>query len=62
MPKTKIDQTYTVEADQQQWLETMARQYDLPDASKALRILIDFAIQDGDEAAIFETIRCLRCD
>ena len=59
--KHKKDKTYTLEEDQHAWLTSVANEYKLPDASKALRVLIDFAIDDGDKVAIFDSIRCPRC-
>lgn len=47
--------------DQFAFLEEMAAAHNLPDAGKALRALIDYAIQDGDRDQIFTEIRCLRC-
>jgi hypothetical protein len=49
-------------SDKIQFLEDMAKKYDLPDAGKALRILVDHA---RDNPALHETIftepRCLDC-
>ena len=61
MSKEKRKEVFEVEADQMAWLEDMARQYHLPGASKALRVLLDYAMEDGDKAAIFQTIRCRHC-
>lgn len=61
MNKSKVTGSFEIEADQQVWLENMAQRHQLRDASKALRVLLDYAIEDGDEKAIFETIRCTRC-
>ncbi len=61
MEKAKTDVTYTLEGAHQEWLQAMATAHNLPNPSKALRVLIDYAIQDGDEKNIFETIRCARC-
>jgi hypothetical protein len=47
--------------DQAAFLAEMAATYDLPDAGKALRVLIDYAMQEGDRDAIFSQVRCLRC-
>lgn len=57
----KVDVSYQVQPDQQKWLEDMAAAHNLPDADKALRCLLDFAMEDGDPKAIFETIRCRHC-
>jgi len=61
MPKEKVDQSFTIESDQKEWLNKMAQEYHLPDASKALRVLLDYAIEDGQPAEIFDTIRCRHC-
>ncbi len=42
-------------------LQAAAEKYQLPDAGKALRCLIDYAATDGDWDEIFSKIRCLRC-
>lgn len=57
----KVEINVTLYEDQQAWLEAMAVKYDLPDASKALRVLVDFAVEDGDLDTIFETVRCRHC-
>lgn len=61
MNKSKVNSSFEIEADQQAWLESMAQRHQLRDASKALRVLLDYAMEDGDEQAIFEKIRCTRC-
>ena len=55
---------YTVElkAEQYEFLQQMATRYNLPDASKALRCLINFAMTEKQhEEEIFKTVRCLYC-
>jgi len=44
-----------------QFLEEMAKKYDLPDRDKALRCLLDYAMAEGDRDLIFREIRCLHC-
>ena len=63
MPSDKIDQTFEIEQEQFDWLGKVAEDYELEDASKAMRVLLDFAIQDGDSDAIFavENMRCRFC-
>ena len=43
------------------WLKEMASKYDLPDEHKALRCVLDFAMQDADPDTIFQEIRCRHC-
>ena len=61
MQKSKLLEKFEIEADQLEWLKAMAESYSLPDASKALRVVLDHAMQDADEDQIFMAIRCRRC-
>ncbi len=63
MPKDKITQTLEIERGQLDWLGEVAGEYGLADESKALRVLLDFAIQDGDNELIFspQNARCRFC-
>jgi hypothetical protein len=57
--------TYTVELDKHMmtFLEEMQTQYDLPDSSKALRVLITYALDpETDRDRIFSDIRCFDCE
>jgi hypothetical protein len=57
--------TYTVELDKHMmtFLEEMTTQYDLPDTSKALRVLITYALDpETDRDRIFSDIRCFDCE
>jgi hypothetical protein len=57
--------TYTVELDKHQmaFLEEIVQQYDLPDTSKALRVLITYALDPETERdRIFSDIRCFDCE
>ncbi|HSR49251.1 MAG TPA: hypothetical protein VLV83_00400 [Acidobacteriota bacterium] len=57
-----IEYTLELKEDQYEWLEEMAEEHGLPDESKALRCLIDFAREESDlESDIFDEIRCLHC-
>jgi hypothetical protein len=61
MEKNKVVEPFEIEADQLEWLKSMAETYSLPDASKALRVVLDYALQDADEEQIFMAMRCRRC-
>lgn len=63
MPMNKTDQTFEIEQEQLDWLGEIAENYGLADEDKALRVLLDFAIQDGDSDLIFSTenMRCRFC-
>lgn len=58
-------QEYEIELKdfQNEYLSEMVKKYDLADNGKAVRILIDFAIEKADvEAEIFQEERCHSCD
>lgn len=61
MSGTKVERPFEVNEDHVDWLKQMASKYDLPDESKALRVLIAYAMIDGDLDAIFSEIRCQQC-
>jgi hypothetical protein len=61
MQKHKVLEKLELESDQLAWLREMAGQYGLPDASKALRVVLDHAMMDADEETIFLERRCRRC-
>lgn len=61
MQKHKIVVPLEIESDQLAWLEEMAKEHGLIDAAKALRIVLDQAMLDGDEDEIFAAMRCRRC-
>lgn len=61
MVKQKVNVTFEIEADQKTWLEEIVKKHGLADASKALRVLLDYARTEGDPEKIFDEIRCLRC-
>ena len=61
MRKRKLVESLELEEDQLEWLLDMAAQHGLPDASKALRVVIDHAMYDADEDRIFMERRCRRC-
>ena len=58
----KTEQTYELNEDVIEWLKDMADEYDLPDESKALRIVVDYVMNgDVDLDEVFEEIRCNHC-
>jgi len=62
MAGDKIRVSLEMQEDSEIFLEEMAKKYDLPSRDKALRVLLDYAMQDGDADVIFGEIRCLRCE
>ncbi len=64
MPARNIEEfKASLQADHLQYLQKMVSDFQLPDESQALRILIDFAIADADPNFIFarENMRCRHC-
>ncbi|MDA0340201.1 MAG: hypothetical protein O3B74_01220 [Proteobacteria bacterium] len=59
MPNVKL--AYEVKPDSHIMLGRIAERYGLPDESKALRCLLDYAAMEGDWDEIFKKIRCRRC-
>lgn len=57
--KTKV--MFEIHPDALQMLKTIVEKYQLPDESKALRCLLDYAATDGDWDTIFAKVRCRRC-
>ena len=61
MAGEKIDVTFTINPDMEEMLKEAAEKYELQDASKALRVVLDYVIQDADWEEVFTRIRCKRC-
>lgn len=56
-----MEATVKIRAGHMAWLEQMAKDHQLPDANKALRVLLEYAVQEGDVEAIFKQVRCHHC-
>jgi hypothetical protein len=52
---------FEIHPDSFEMLLRVAEQYKIPDPSKALRCLLDYAATEGDWDAIFGKVRCRRC-
>lgn len=61
MSAKKLRVTFEIHPDSLQMLSRIRERYELPDLSKALRCLLDYAATDGDWEAIFAKVRCRRC-
>jgi hypothetical protein len=63
MPSDKVTHEFEIESEHREWLEEVAEEYDFQDESKALRVLLDYAIQDADKDMVFsnENMRCRYC-
>ena len=58
-PNTKI--TFEIKPDSYEMLKKIRDKYELPDTSKAVRILLEYAATDGDWDEIFAQVRCRNC-
>lgn len=52
---------FEIYPDSYEMLLEITQRYQLPDPSKALRCLLDYAATDGDWDKIFKKVRCRRC-
>lgn len=60
--KDKSQYTVMLEKTQFAFLGEIAKKYNLPDESKALRCLINYTIEQADQqATIFGDVRCVDC-
>ncbi|MBT3791489.1 MAG: hypothetical protein HN658_05170 [Rhodospirillales bacterium] len=59
--KVKID--WEVRDYHINFLKDMAAKYNIPDEAKAMRVLLDYALQDSDLDEVFEkkNMRCISC-
>ena len=57
----KISRQFDINENHQAWLEAMAEKYGLFDAHKALRVVIDFAMDGQDEEEVFTEVRWNHC-
>jgi len=63
MPKDKATYSIELEKDMMSFLEQMTTQYSLPDVSKTVRCLVNYAlVVEEARDDIFAEIRCLNCD
>ncbi len=62
MPKDKAIYEVALEKHQMAFLEEMVEKYGLEDTSKALRVLVNFAIdEEKEQDRVFGEVRCLDC-
>jgi len=58
----KKNMSFEIYSDSEKMLEQIIDKYDLPDKSKALRCLLDYAEEkESDWDDMFATVRCNRC-
>jgi hypothetical protein len=59
LPKVRV--VFEIYPDSLEMLKEVAQRYEMPDPSKALRCLLDYAATDGDWDEMFRKVRCRRC-
>ena len=60
--KDKAEHSIPLEPAKVEFLQEMAKSYQLPDIGKAVRCLIDYARENPDkQAAIFGEVHCQDC-
>jgi hypothetical protein len=62
MAVAKIKMTFEINPDSYEMLKAIQEKYQIPDPSKVLRVLLDYAAtDDADWDKIFGEVRCRRC-
>ena len=62
MPKDKAVYSFELEKDMMQFVEEMTAKYNLPDVSKTMRCMVNYAREvETAQEDIFAEIRCLNC-
>ena len=61
MAGEKVDLTFSVYTDMAEMLDEVQKKYELPDASKTMRVILDYIMHDADKDEVFTKIRCHRC-
>jgi hypothetical protein len=62
MAGVKQSVSFEVQQDAVRMLDAAAQKYGLPDKSKALRVLLDYAAANEDKwEEIFGGVHCMRC-
>jgi hypothetical protein len=57
----KTEYSLELNHEHMDWLKKMQDNYGLFDADKALRIVMEYVMEEVDPAIVFEEIRCNHC-
>ncbi len=57
----KSEHKVELNEDHVNWLQDMVEKYGLFDEGKALRIVLDYVMEEADQTSVFEEIRCNHC-
>lgn len=62
MPKDKALYSFELERDMMEFIEQMTAKHNLPDVSKTMRCMVNYAREvETAQEDIFTQIRCLNC-
>ena len=63
MAGVKVKETFEVRDYHMEFLKNMKEKYKIPNEAKALRVLLDYAVGEGDLDKIFDrnNVRCYAC-
>jgi hypothetical protein len=63
MAGVKVTKTYDLRDYHVEFLKSMMEKYKIPNEAKALRVLLDYAVGEGDLDQIFHrnNVRCYGC-
>jgi len=57
----KTQQEFELNDDHVAWLQEMTEKYGLFDEDKALRVVLDYVMEEAEQSAVVENIRCNHC-
>ena len=57
----KTQQESELNDDHVAWLQEMTEKYGLFDEDKALRVVLDYVMEEAEQSTVFENIRCNHC-
>lgn len=58
----KSSQLVELNEDQLLWLRKMTEEYGLSDTDKALRIVLDYIVDEVEPSVVFGEVRCNHCN
>lgn len=57
----KVEQTFELNDDHIAWLKEMTEKFSIADEAKALRIVLDYVMEEAAQETVFEEVRCNHC-
>ncbi|HEB27764.1 MAG TPA: hypothetical protein ENI05_08305 [Porticoccus sp.] len=62
MGGVKVEHTFDLNEDHIAWLKGMTDKFSIEDEGKAMRIVLDYVMEEAALETVFEVIRCNHCD